>query len=598
MLVFLISHLYWLQKGCKKKKKNLLIYIHYFLLLLVASMNGLLKLPIMSLQRDSLEDFSYTSLGNMYRIVDLLLIVVLFIIVLDHILGVPPKYKGIFQIPGYPIIGNYFQVQNNAALKFIQWANKYNKSIFQIRLGNKRIIIVNSFETVKQIWGRYSTSVNSRPVQYTFHDVISATQGFTIGTTPFGPSFKNKKKVLSLLVNEHNIGSHFNTLEKETQYMIQKVISTNRELWGQPSTNFYLRYGMRDIDLLEYAQMFALRSSISITYGVTLDCYRKHNELAKKIISIENKIIRFRSPVGDWKNFFSFLRPFGFLGSDQEDIRNTRDEYMKILMDSHDEGQRRGCKKTQQSLVAKIRSNKTAIINENELKSICLTMVSAGLDNTPLNFNHLMGHLSQPEYGYKYQNRAYREILSKNNNNLKQAWENVCFRMDCPFVIALIKETLRYFTVLPLSLPRTTTKDFEYGSLSIPKGTVLIMNAFAANHDPQKFKDPYSFLPERWLDENSELLAKSSINHFSFGFGSRMCSGNILAFKELYILICRFIILFNIKEPNNKSLKMKLDPFENNKYPSATSFEPYHFSVRLIPRTQPGSDDLYNDIMK
>ena len=100
-----------------------------------------------------------------YKILNLLNIIFaifLLSIFMDLVLGigVPLKIKGIFAIPGYPIVGNLFQVLNNPALVYIQWANKYNASIFQIRLGFKRIIVVNSFEDVNILWTKHSCSNN------------------------------------------------------------------------------------------------------------------------------------------------------------------------------------------------------------------------------------------------------------------------------------------------------------------------------------------------------------------------------------------------------------------------------------------------------
>ena len=39
----------------------------------------------------------------------------------------------------------------------------------------------------------------------------------------------------------------------------------------------------------------------------------------------------------------------------------------------------------------------------------------------------------------------------------------------------------RYFTVLRLALPRTSIKDITYKGITIPKGTVFFLNAWACN---------------------------------------------------------------------------------------------------------------------
>jgi phenylacetate 2-hydroxylase len=190
-------------------------------------------------------------------------------------------------------------------------------------------------------------------------------------------------------------------------------------------------------------------------------------------------------------------------------------------------------------------------------------------------------------------------LLQNSNNDIEQAWDDSAKNMDCHFVLALINETLRYFTVLPLSLPRATTKAIDFTtsqkqSLTLPAGTIVFMNAYAANHDESVFDSPYLFLPDRWLD-NGKL--DSSLKHFAFGAGSRKCSGNSLALQQLYTLTCRMVLAFKIRRPVSNSL-MELDPFRNNLDSASISFTPKLFKVQLKPRIHNGSDKLYYKIMR
>lgn len=527
------------------------------------------------------------------------------------VLGIvgPKKYRGVFEIPGLPIVGNYFQVRNNPALKYIQWQEMYEKNIFQIRIGNKRIIVVNSFEGVADIWKK--SSVNSRPIQYTFHKIVSSTKGFTIGTTPWSQSYKRRKQVISQALNNKNLKNLLQILEAESKYTIKQIIKHHKEFQYQPSTNPTLRFP--DIGLLQYLQYFTLRTSILITYGFRLDCFGKDKKLCDKIIFYENQIIKFRSPISNLDDYFPALRVlntlFNWKTSLSVNSRVERDKYLDILYNKfnahleahHRDGQLLGANDSffQGNLISQYYlTDNHKNIEYDELQSICLTMISAGLDNTPLNLDHLLGQLSFHPHGQKYQELAINELLNAYQGNLKQCWSKVAVEMNCQFIIALIKETLRYFTVLPLSLPRVTTKDIAYNGITIPENSTLFMNAFAANHDEKVFKEPYKFNPHRWLDKHGKLKSENLIGHFAFGKGVRMCSGNILAFKEMYILVCRLLLFFKVKPPRDKSLKMISNPFESNENPKATSFDPKKFRVQLIPRILPGSDDLFNYVFK
>lgn len=107
-----------------------------------------------------------------------------------------------------------------------------------------------------------------------------------------------------------------------------------------------------------------------------------------------------------------------------------------------------------------------------EVKSICLTMVSAGLDTVPGNLIMGIAYLAS-EAGQRIQQKAYEEILKVYPNG--DAWEKCLVEEKVPYITALVKETLRFWTVIPICLPRESTKDIVYNGATIPAGTTFFM---------------------------------------------------------------------------------------------------------------------------
>jgi hypothetical protein len=58
-----------------------------------------------------------------------------------------------------------------------KWSARYGWPVFQIRLGNMRAVVVNTFDTCKEMLLDHSNQVIDRPTLYTFHGLISSTQG-------------------------------------------------------------------------------------------------------------------------------------------------------------------------------------------------------------------------------------------------------------------------------------------------------------------------------------------------------------------------------------------------------------------------------------
>lgn len=99
-------------------------------------------------------------------------------------------------------------------------------------------------------------------------------------------------------------------------------------------------------------------------------------------------------------------------------------------------------------------------------------MVSAGLDTVPGNLIMGIAYLSSA-HGQEIQKTAYEEIMKVYPDG--DAWERCLSEEKVPYVTALVKEVLRFFTVIPICLPRTSIKDIEYGEAVIPAGTTFYM---------------------------------------------------------------------------------------------------------------------------
>lgn len=221
-----------------------------------------------------------------------------------------------------------------------------------------------------------------------------------------------------------------------------------------------------------------------------------------------------------------------------------------------------------------------AKLNEAEIKSICLTMVSAGIDTVPGNLIMGLGYLASPE-GQEIQKHAYEEIMKVYPND-GDAWERCLYEEKVPYITALTKEILRFWTVIPICLPRVSIKDIKYQDAVIPAGTTFFMNAWAADYDDTHFKDPFKFLPERYLDDQEG----SGTPHYGYGAGSRMCAGSHLANREIYTIFLRMITAFEFVPAQDPKDWPILDALECNSIPTALTTEPKPFKVGFRVRNK------------
>ncbi|KAI0767315.1 cytochrome P450 [Fomes fomentarius] len=123
-------------------------------------------------------------------------------------------------------------------------------------------------------------------------------------------------------------------------------------------------------------------------------------------------------------------------------------------------------------------------------------------------------------------------------------------RPQLVYVNAIIKEALRWQNVIPLGVPHRLTQDDEFNGYFIPKGTLILPNIWAYMHDPEEYKDPDVFRPERFISENGNLdTSVRDPAKFVFGFGKRLCAGKHFAEASLFINVASMLHVFDITPP-------------------------------------------------
>lgn len=354
-----------------------------------------------------------------------------------------PKIKNLPEVPGVPILGNLAQLGDNHAVNARKMAKKHGP-VFQVRLGNRRIVFANTFDSVRNLWITNQSALISRPTLHTFHTIVSSSEGFTIGTSPWDESCKARRKAAATALNRPAVQSYMPIIDYESTKSIKEMLKT---------TN----YGEHDIDPNSYFQRYALSTSLTLNYGIKIEG-NVDDSMLQEIVHVEREISNFRSTATNWADYIPLMRLLPG-GTDKPlEYKKRRGIYMNRLLGML---KRRIADGTDKPCISgNVLKDPEAKLNDAEVMSIGLTMVSAGLDTVPGNLIMCIAYLSSP-HGQEIQKRALEEINSIYPNN--DSWEWCLKEEKCEFITALVKETLRYWSVIPVCLPRKSTKDIKWG---------------------------------------------------------------------------------------------------------------------------------------
>lgn len=121
-------------------------------------------------------------------------------------------------------------------------------------------------------------------------------------------------------------------------------------------------------------------------------------------------------------------------------------------------------------------------------------------------------------------------------------------RKELSYIEAILRESMRRDTIVPLGLSRRCTEDTIFRGFNIPKDTVVIANLWAAHNDSKLWGDPGVFRPERWLDEGGMILKKDV--SLPFGAGKRLCAGETFARNTMFLMLAGLLQHFNFEVPD------------------------------------------------
>ncbi|CAI9093209.1 OLC1v1028652C1 [Oldenlandia corymbosa var. corymbosa] len=109
------------------------------------------------------------------------------------------------------------------------------------------------------------------------------------------------------------------------------------------------------------------------------------------------------------------------------------------------------------------------------------------------------------------------------------------------YLQAIVKEVLRLHPPGPLlSWARLAIHDVHVDKFFVPAGTTAMVNMWAITHDPAIWKDPWTFRPERFIEEDVPIMG-SDLRLAPFGSGRRVCPGRMLGLTTVQLWLARLL---------------------------------------------------------
>jgi cytochrome P450 len=123
----------------------------------------------------------------------------------------------------------------------------------------------------------------------------------------------------------------------------------------------------------------------------------------------------------------------------------------------------------------------------------------------------------------------------------------------CNYLRAVLDEAMRLSPPVSGLLPREVlaggiTIDGEH----IPAGVVVGTPHYTIHHNPAYFRDPFSFIPERWIPGSAPNITATTVAaargaFCPFSIGPRGCIGKGMAYTELSTALARVLWMYDMR---------------------------------------------------
>ncbi|KAJ7627782.1 cytochrome P450 [Mycena polygramma] len=157
------------------------------------------------------------------------------------------------------------------------------------------------------------------------------------------------------------------------------------------------------------------------------------------------------------------------------------------------------------------------------LRNVCANAYLAGADTTICALYHLVVAMA-----------LHLEVQKKVQMSLDDLLEgrrlpNFDDFSELPYLSAVTDEVLRWHPVAPVAIYHSSAEDDTYEGYHIPKGSMLIPNAWAVLRDKTIFgPETDRFIPERFLKPDGTKRFIPLDLDLAFGFGRRVCPGRLM----------------------------------------------------------------------
>uniref|UniRef100_A0A0D9WSH0 Cytochrome P450 n=1 Tax=Leersia perrieri TaxID=77586 RepID=A0A0D9WSH0_9ORYZ len=412
-----------------------------------------------------------------------------------------------------PVIGSLHHLVGKLPHRAMRDLARRYGPVMMLRLGEVPTLVISSRDAAREVMKTHDVAFATRPLSATMRVLSSG--GRDIVFAPYGDYWRQVRKIAVVeLLSARRVQS-FRSIREEEVAALLRTVATMR------------------------AAITALVSDITARVVFGNRCDDRDEFLVQLDRTIE--LAAGFNPADLWPSSRIASRLSGFVRR-AEECRNKVFEILDGIIQEHLEMTEKDGAAGEDLIDVLLRIQKEGglqfPLTMGDIKAIIFDIFNAGSETSGTTLAWAMAE------------------LLRNPTAMKKATDE---RMRSPtsinYLRLVIRETLRLHPPLPLLLPRECRKACQVLGYDVPRGTQVLVNAWALGHDERYWPggSPEEFRPERFDDGEpaaSVDFRGADFEVLPFGSGRRMCPGMAFGLANVEFPLASLLFHFDWEVPS------------------------------------------------
>ncbi|KAI1129002.1 cytochrome P450 [Nemania abortiva] len=476
--------------------------------------------------------------------------------------------------PMLPLLGNLHQLSlEKGYIKLAELCRRYSShGLMGLRLGpSTHAVVINSWKVARDLIDQRGAIYSSRP-SFPHEKVMTPSpSGHHLATLSYGPKWRKERKTFMEFLKDSELENRTPIDEAESsQLMYELLVDPDR----------FQEHVFRYYGALLTASVFGTRAK-DFGHGSLI---RRFFDLMKdwEVVTALNSIPPFDYfPV--LKYVPEFLTPWRGWRRRVQSVTQTQHDLYRELVAGAREGMAQGRGK-ECFMLDLLRRQEKEGYSDIDIDYIGGVFMEGGAETTASAFSTFLLAMA-----------AYPSILEKAQEEVDGFYGNDRMPTSAseytklPYLEACLREVLRWRPGIASGIPHATTHDDIYEGFFIPANTMVILNIWGINHDPEEFDHPERFDPGRFLrhptgsktgmGQGADGAPRRPV--WTFGGGRRVCPGKHMAQRNLLLTMAKAVWCFDMEAVAPDELDMSI-----NGWHGGMATRPKAFQARFRVRSE------------